>query len=126
MRRLWLGLRALLFPTRVERELDAEMQFHNDMQVQQLVQRGLTESDARDAALRSFGNRGRHKEYAREVRYLAGVDDFLRDIASGLSRSSNPEELQELISRGPAALSPNVGNVGQNTAGPRGRSAARR
>ena len=81
MRRLWLGVRALLFPTRVERELDAEMQFHNDMQVQQLVQRGLTESDARDAARRLFGNRGRHKEYAREGRYLAGVDDFLRDVA---------------------------------------------
>ncbi len=81
MRRLWLGLRALLRPTRVELELDAEMQFHIDMQVEQLMQRGMTESDARDAARRSFGNRGQHKEYAREVRYLARVEDFLRDVA---------------------------------------------
>jgi putative ABC transport system permease protein len=81
MRRLWLGLRALLFPRRVERELEDEMQFHLDMHVEQLVRRGMTETAARDAARRSFGNRGRHKEHARAVRYSAPVEHFLRDLA---------------------------------------------
>ncbi len=81
MRRLWLGLRALLFPLRVERELDEEMQFHFEMEVEQLVRRGMTESAARDAARRSFGNRGRHKEHARAVRYLAPIEEFVRDVA---------------------------------------------
>lgn len=63
-----------------------------------------------------------------------GMQTFNQSLASlhfkrmitlqvALSRSSNPEELQELISRGPAALSP---NVGQSQAGGRGRPAARR
>lgn len=84
MRRLLLGLRALLFSDCVERELDEEMQFHIDMQVEQLVRRGMTESQARDVAVRSFGNRARHKERAREGWYLAGLGEFLQDLRYGV------------------------------------------
>jgi len=81
MRRLWLGIRALLFPRRVERELDDEMKFHLEMQAEQIVRRGMTKEDARLAARRSFGSRTRHMEHARDVRYLSWVEEFLRDLA---------------------------------------------
>jgi predicted permease len=81
MRRFWLGLRALLFPHRVERELDEEMEFHLNMQAEQLARRGMTEDNARFAAHRSFGNRTRHMEQARAVRSLAPIEEFMRDLA---------------------------------------------
>ena len=41
-------------------------------------------------------------------------------LQAALTRSSNPEELQELISRGPAALNPNLGQTSQAAARPAG------
>ena len=80
MRRLWLGLRALLLPNRVERELHDELAFHLDMHVKQLVDGGMPESDARESARRAFGNRGRHMEHVRDARYLAWLEELARDI----------------------------------------------
>ncbi len=81
MRQLWVGLRALLLPKRVERELDNEMQFHLDMHVKQLVEGGVSEAQARRGAHAAFGDRRRHTEDAREERYLAWLEEFVRDVA---------------------------------------------
>ena len=58
-------LKALLAPRRMERELDDEIRFHLEMEVEKLVGRGMGEEEARRLALRSFGAIGRQKDRAR-------------------------------------------------------------
>jgi len=48
-------LRALLQRRRVARELDAELGFHLEMEIQSNVERGMSPAEARSAALRDFG-----------------------------------------------------------------------
>ena len=59
LRRLYdialLRLRSLVGRARVERELDKELWFHFEQQVQENVGKGMSPGDARAAAARSFG-----------------------------------------------------------------------
>jgi predicted permease len=79
-----LRLRSLFRGTAVERELDEELQYHLERQIELNVERGLTWEDARHAALRAIGGLEQHKEACRDRRNVQIVDHMIRDIRYGL------------------------------------------
>jgi predicted permease len=68
---------------RVDRELDAEQQFHLDARVDELVAGGMTRERAHAEAARRFGGRLRLRESSREVRLLAWLESLARDARMG-------------------------------------------
>jgi predicted permease len=82
--RLRSFLRALFRRSRVEREMDAEIQFHLDERTQDLVARGMRPPAARRRAREEFGDALRWKEDAREVRGVGLIDGLRADLLSGL------------------------------------------
>lgn len=80
LRDLVLRLRALLFPRRVERELDEELAFHVERETQKHVARGVSPADARREAHTRFGPVPLAADECRDARGTAGVDDLVRDI----------------------------------------------
>src|SRR4051794_31777655 len=73
-------LRGLFGQARLERDLDDEVRFHLEMQVEDNLRAGMSPGEARNAALRSFGGIEPMKEAYRERRALAPVETTLRDI----------------------------------------------
>jgi len=69
---------------RTDRELDEEIQSHLEIEIQANLERGLTQDDARYAAMRRFGNRARIEEGAREGDPLFGFKTFARDVLHGV------------------------------------------
>ena len=51
----------------VEREVDAELAFHLEMRIRELVGQGMTPEDARAAALARFGDLGHVTEACRDI-----------------------------------------------------------
>ena len=49
-------LRSRFWKPRVDQEVDAEFDFHVEMRVRELVARGLSPAEAREIAIRRFGN----------------------------------------------------------------------
>ena len=83
LRRLLKWMRALVMRGRMEREMDREMRFHLDMLIEENKRRGMTEKQARDAALRDFGGVERHKDKCRDVRRGTIIESFLQDLRFG-------------------------------------------
>src|SRR5687768_6766081 len=50
------SLRSAFWRGRVEEEVDTELEFHVEMRARELVNRGMHPAQARDAAIRRFGN----------------------------------------------------------------------
>lgn len=75
-------LRALLFRSRVEREMDDEIGFHLEMERAQRERRG--EADARRGARLAFGGVERTREEMRRARGTGLVENLVRDLAFGL------------------------------------------
>jgi putative ABC transport system permease protein len=65
-------------------DFQAEIEAHLEMEMERLREQGLTEHEARAAALRSFGNVSQTQERFRETSPWAGWDTFYRDIRFGL------------------------------------------
>ncbi len=82
--RLWkklrLRLRTLFRRNFVDRELDAELQFHIEEQIAENRAAGLSNEEARYAALRTVGGITQFKEQCREMRRVNYIDDLLRDL----------------------------------------------
>jgi putative ABC transport system permease protein len=81
----WLYLlplrwRSLFRRAEVERELDDELRFHLDHQIEELVARGVAPEEARTMALRSLGGIERRKDECRETRFLHRFEQLLRDV----------------------------------------------
>jgi putative ABC transport system permease protein len=72
-------LRAVLAPGKMERELDDEVTFHLEMETRKLMERGMTEDEARRQARRSFGSMLRNKERARQAWGIGLVQDLRAD-----------------------------------------------
>lgn len=77
-------LRALFRRTQVERELDDELRFHLEKEIEQNVARGMSPDEARWTALRSFGGVERVKEESRDVRGVRFVEEFFQDVRYSL------------------------------------------
>ena len=78
--RALLRLRSLVRSGRVDFELDAELRFHLDQQMQLGLARGLTPAEARAAAIAEFGGLDQIKEQCRDERRVAFFDHLARDI----------------------------------------------
>src|SRR5687768_9726873 len=82
--RAFLLRAASLFRRRaLDQRLDDEVQFHLDLLIQQHVRGGMSERDARAAALRTFGGVVQMKESYRDQRGLPLLETLAQDIRYG-------------------------------------------
>src|SRR5260370_1252723 len=72
-------LRALVRRRAVENELDEELQFHFERQVDKFVQSGLDRAEAVRRARLKFGGTEQVKEECRDARGLAFIETLLQD-----------------------------------------------
>src|SRR5262249_21886479 len=77
-------MRALLQKDKVERDMDKELRFHLEMEIEGNVKRGMSPAEARRQALMSFGGIEKFKEECREVRGAPLIDSLLQDIRYGV------------------------------------------
>jgi predicted permease len=82
--RLLSLLRTIVWRSRMEREMDAELQFHLDARTEDLVTSGLSPAEARRRAHEEFGDPLRWKEAGREVRGVGWIDGIKADLRYGL------------------------------------------
>jgi predicted permease len=78
--RLVVRLRSLFGRQRIERELDAELQFHLQQQMDEHLAAGMGSAEARSAALGSLGGVTLIKEQCRDSLGLTWLDDLRRDV----------------------------------------------
>lgn len=79
-----LRLRSLLRREQVEQELDEELRYHLERQIEVNLARGMTAEQARSRALREMGGIEQHKENCRDARRVNFIEDFIRDFHYGL------------------------------------------
>ncbi len=65
---------------RAEREMDDEMRFHLEMEIEELKKSGMSPEAARLEALRSFGGMERYKEEGRDARGTRLFEDLAQDL----------------------------------------------
>ena len=80
LRDLFLRVRALVAPRRVERELDEELAFHIERDTQKHIAAGLSPIDARTRAIARFGSVSLAADQCRDERGTGLIDDLARDI----------------------------------------------
>jgi predicted permease len=73
-------LRALFRRGAVDREMRHEMALHLEHATDRLMARGMSESDARDAARREFGNVAVLQEEGRDARGARGIEMLVADL----------------------------------------------
>ena len=78
-----LRVRTLFQKMHVERELDEELQFHLDRQVEALMAQGLSPVEARRVAMKSLGGVERQMERCRDVRAWQWLDSLRADVVFG-------------------------------------------
>ena len=77
-------LRSLLRKDRVDQELDAELRFHLEKQIEANIAAGMPAAEARSAALRNFGGVEQVKEECRDTRGVALIETLAQDVRYGL------------------------------------------
>jgi len=75
-----LRLRSLLWRGRVEKELDEEIRYHLERQIEQNIANGLTRHEARHAALRAMGGIEQRKEECRDMRRVNFIENLIQDL----------------------------------------------
>jgi predicted permease len=81
---LHLRLRSLFRRRRVEDELDEELRYHVEREMEEAVAAGLSREEARLSALRSMGGLEQSKEECRDMRGLNLVDSVVNDLRFAL------------------------------------------
>ena len=82
--RLTLRLRSLFFKKGVERELDAELQFHLQRQIETNIAAGMAPQQARRAVIAEFGGLENWKEECRDARGTNRIETLAADLRYGL------------------------------------------
>lgn len=82
--KLPLRLRSLFRKDRVELDLNDELQFHLQNQIDEYAKQGMNPQEARRAALRSLGGVEQVKEECREACEMNLIENFVRDVRLGL------------------------------------------
>src|SRR6185436_16962337 len=75
-----LRLRSILRGSRVEQELDEELQFHLDHKIEEGIANGLSPKAARNAAMRAMDGLAQRKEEVRDTRRIHWLTDFVDDV----------------------------------------------
>ena len=75
-----LRLLSLFARTKVERELDEELQYHLERQIEEYAAAGMNRKEARRAALRSIEGLEQRKEECRDMRGLNVIDNLRKDL----------------------------------------------
>src|SRR5215475_6434378 len=81
---LWLRLLPLLRRGRYERDMEEEMRFHLEMQIEQNLLSGMAAEEAHYAARRQFGNQTWLKEASREMWSLNSIETLVQDLRYGV------------------------------------------
>ncbi len=81
---LLIRIRSIFRRNAVENELDTELHFHFDQQVEKFVSSGLSQQEARRRARLTIGASDHIKEECREARGTHLLENFVRDIRYAL------------------------------------------
>jgi putative ABC transport system permease protein len=77
-------VRALTERHAVEAEMDEEMRFHLEMEIEDRIREGMTPEEARRTALRDFGGVERFKDEVRDRAGIGLLEGFARDLRLSL------------------------------------------
>src|SRR5215510_6826270 len=80
---LWRRLLSLARRGRFEREMEEEMRFHLELQIERNLASGMAMKEARYAARRQFGNQTWLKEASREMWSLNSIETLIQDLRYG-------------------------------------------
>ena len=80
LRILLLRLRSLLEKQHLDSELDDELRFHVEREIEKEIARGMTPEQARYSAIRAFGGITQHTEDCRDARRVNWIEDLFRDL----------------------------------------------
>ena len=80
---LFFRLRSLFRRNTVEEEMNDELRFHFEQQVQKLMQSGMSKDEATRQAHSKFGNEDEVREECREARGVGTVETLLQDLHYG-------------------------------------------
>ncbi len=80
----WRRLLSWLRRGRHEREMEEEMRFHLEMQIEQNLAAGMAAEEAHYAARRQFGNQTWLKEVSREMWSLNSIETLMQDLRYGV------------------------------------------
>src|ERR1700731_2184780 len=83
IQRLWLQLQTLFRRERAAQQLDDELQFHLEQQIAENVAAGMSEKEARLAAVRMFGNTTALKEETRDTWRWVTLEQIAQDLRYG-------------------------------------------
>jgi predicted permease len=83
LRLIYSRLYGLLRKKRIEQEMDDEMRFHLLMRTRDNIERGMRPYEAEREARRRFGNVGRIKDLARDVKGGGFMETLLQDLRYG-------------------------------------------
>ncbi|MGH9755617.1 MAG: permease prefix domain 1-containing protein, partial [Blastocatellia bacterium] len=83
LRLIYTRLYGLLRKNRIEQEMDDEMRFHLLMRMRDNIERGMRPDEAEREARRRFGNVGRIKDLARDIKGGGFMETFLQDLRYG-------------------------------------------
>jgi predicted permease len=88
LRRTWdifrMRLRSLALRNRVEKDLDRELRFHLEQQLEENLAAGMPPAEARRAALRKLGGVTQIQEECRDMRRTDCIETFWRDLRYAL------------------------------------------
>jgi macrolide transport system ATP-binding/permease protein len=79
-----LRLRSLFHREKAELDLNEELQFHVQNQIDEYIAAGMDAEEARHAALRSLGGVEQVKEECRDTRKMSLIENFVQDMRLGL------------------------------------------
>jgi len=79
-KRLYWRLEVLFRKDRAEAELDEEIRYHLEREIEANIQAGMSDAEARRKAMVEFGGVERTKEQVRDARGARLLDDLLQDI----------------------------------------------
>src|SRR5262249_43250955 len=82
--KLKTSFRALFQKRRVEAEMEEELREHVELQTKENVRAGMSETEARRAAMRQVGWVERLKEERRDQQGVGWLEDIVRDVRLGV------------------------------------------
>lgn len=86
LRSLRARAREVFQKKRIQRELDEELSFHLDHEIEKNIAQGMSIEEARRVALVAFGGMSRFREEARGARGFASLEGLLNDTRFALRR----------------------------------------